>query len=50
MASHGKTEYGTAEGNDYPEHQWTYNLFVQLVKWGVIINVIILFLMYWFLT
>lgn len=50
MASHGKTEYGTAKGNDYAEHEWTYHLFVQLVKWGLIINVVILFLMYWFLT
>ncbi len=50
MASHGNTEYGTAQGNDYAEHQGTYNLFVQLVKWGIIVNTIILFLMFWFLT
>jgi len=50
MASNAKTEYGTAKGNDYAEHEGTYGMFVQLVKWGVIINVIIVFLMYWFLT
>jgi len=50
MASHGKTEYSTAKGNDYAEHEGTYDLFIMLVKWGVILNVIIVFLMYWFLT
>jgi hypothetical protein len=50
MASHGKTEYGTAKGNDYAEHEWTYDLFVQIVKWGVITSAVIMFLMYWFLT
>lgn len=50
MASHGNTEYGTAQGNDYEEHQGTYNLFVQLVKWGLIANVIILAFMFFFLT
>lgn len=50
MASHGKSEYGTAKGNDYAEHQWTYDLFISMVKWGIIINAIIVFLMFWFLT
>lgn len=50
MASHGNTEYGTAKGNDYAEHEGTYNLFVQLVKWSVIINAIIMFFLFWFLT
>jgi hypothetical protein len=50
MASHGKTEYGTAKGNDYAEHEGTYNLFTLLVKWGIILNAIVVFLMFWFLT
>ena len=50
MASHGKTEYGVAKGNDYNEHEATYNLFIMMVKWGVIINVIIVAGMFWFLT
>lgn len=50
MASHGKSEYSTAKGNDYQEHEGTYNLFTLLVKWGLIANAIILALMFWFLT
>jgi hypothetical protein len=50
MADHGKVEYATAEGNDYKEHESTYNLFIQLVKWGVILNVILLVFMFFFLT
>lgn len=50
MAEHAKTEYLTAEGNDYQEHEKTYGLFVTLVKWGVIINVVILALMAYFLV
>jgi hypothetical protein len=50
MASHGKTEYGVAKGNDYAEHESTYNLFLFMLKWGIILNVIIVFLMFWFLT
>lgn len=50
MASHGKTEYGVAKGNDYGEHESTYNLFLTVVKWGIIANAIILAGMFWFLT
>jgi hypothetical protein len=50
MASHGKTEYGVAKGNDYAEHESTYNLFIALVKWGIIANAIIVAGMFWFLT
>jgi hypothetical protein len=50
MASHGKTEYGVAKGNDYAEHESTYNLFLFMLKWGIIANVIIVVLMFWFLT
>ena len=50
MASHGTTEYSTAEGNDYAEHERTYRMFLSLVKWGIIIIAIILLGMAYFLT
>jgi hypothetical protein len=50
MASHGTTEYSTAEGNDYAEHERTYELFLSIVKWGVIIIAVTLALMAYFLT
>lgn len=50
MADHGKVEYATAEGNDYAEHEKTYKVFVALVKWGVILNVILLAGMAYFLV
>lgn len=50
MASHGTTEYATAEGNDYAEHERTYRMFLAMVKWGVITIAIILILMAYFLT
>jgi hypothetical protein len=50
MADHGEVEYATATGNDYAEHEGTYRLFVQLVKWGIITVTAILILMAIFLT
>jgi hypothetical protein len=50
MASHGTTEYSTAEGNDYAEHERTYAMFLALVKWNVIVIAIVLLLMAYFLT
>ena len=50
MASHGTTEYSTADGNDYAEHERTYEMFLALVKWGIIVIAIILLLMAYFLT
>jgi hypothetical protein len=50
MASHGTTEYLTAEGNDYAEHERTYELFLAITKWGVISIAILLALMAYFLT
>jgi aa3 type cytochrome c oxidase subunit IV len=38
MAGHD-VEYGTAEGNDYEQHESTYNDFLRLVKWTSIIVV-----------
>lgn len=48
MADH-VVEIGTAEGNDYPEHERTYRFFIGLVKWGTISVVVILILMATFL-
>ena len=50
MASHGTTEYSTAEGNDYAEHERTYEAFLTMSKWGIICIVILLILMAYFLT
>ena len=50
MAAHGTTEYSTAEGNDYAEHERTYRMFLALVKWHIIVIAIILIGMAYFLT
>jgi hypothetical protein len=49
MADHGTIEYGTAEGNDYVEHERTYALFTALTKWGTIGIAVLLVLMWIFL-
>ena len=49
MATH-ELEYLTAEGNDYAEHERTYQLFLTLLKWGAIHIAVILILMAYFLT
>jgi hypothetical protein len=36
MADHGKTEYATATGNDYAEHEQTYEGMIRLTKVGTI--------------
>jgi hypothetical protein len=41
MAGH-ETEYATAEGNDYAQHEGTYTDFLQLVKWTAIAVVLVL--------
>lgn len=43
MADHGQAQ--TADGHpdmDYAEHERTYEGFLVFVKWGIILNVIIL--------
>ncbi len=42
MADHGTPKYTTAAGNDYAEHEWTYNLFIWLTKWTVIVLAVFL--------
>lgn len=36
MADHGTPEYATADGNDYSEHEGTYNFFVKLTLVGTL--------------
>ncbi len=50
MASHDTVEYSTADGNDYAEHERTYEGFLTLTKWSVISLAILLLLMAYFLT
>jgi hypothetical protein len=39
MSGHGEVEYETATGNDYPEHEATYEAFLHLTVVGIL-NVI----------
>jgi hypothetical protein len=50
MADHGEVEYATADGNDYAEHENTYQLFLTLTKWIVGFVIILLILMAYFLV
>jgi len=50
MADLGEVEYATADGNDYAEHEATYEMFVSLTKWIVGFLVILLILMAYFLV
>jgi hypothetical protein len=49
MAEQSAVEIGTADGNDYAEHERTYRFFLGLTKWGTISVVVILVLMATFL-
>ena len=50
MAEHGAPKYSTAPGNDYKQHEGTYEDFLTLAKWVVIAVAVILVLMFIFLT
>jgi len=50
MADHGAAKYSTAQGNDYQQHERTYEDFLALTKWVVIGVVVILVFMFIFLT
>lgn len=43
MADHGEVEYATATGNDYPEHEQTYESFIRTVTVSTlfVINVVV---------
>jgi hypothetical protein len=47
MADHGEVEYATADGNDYPAHEQTYENFITLVKViGTIVVIIVVGMAY----
>jgi hypothetical protein len=50
MADHNEVAYTTADGNDYPAHEQTYEGFIMLVKYGTAAVVVIVGLMGFFLT
>ena len=50
MADHAEVEYATADGNDYAEHEATYESFITMTKWGIGFLVILLILMAYFLV
>ena len=49
MAEHNEVAYTTADGNDYPAHEQTYEGFIMLVKSGTAAVVILVALMGYFL-
>ncbi|WP_029005022.1 aa3-type cytochrome c oxidase subunit IV [Azorhizobium doebereinerae] len=49
MSEHGAIEYATADGNDYAEHQRTYELFTGLTKWGTVALAVLMVGMWIFL-
>ena len=50
MAEHNEVAYSTADGNDYPAHEQTYEGFLTLLKYRTFTVAIILALMAYFLT
>lgn len=50
MAEHSEVAYTTADGNDYPAHEQTYEGFIVLVKYGTAFVVFIVAMMAVFLT
>lgn len=50
MSAHNEIAYTTADGNDYPAHEQTYEGFLAMMKYGTIAVVIILALMAFFLV
>jgi hypothetical protein len=50
MADHGEVQYSTAEGNDLPAHEATYEMFIALTKWTLGSLIVLLILMAYFLV
>jgi len=50
MADHSEVAYTTADGNDYPAHEATYEGFIKMTTWGTAAVIVILALMAIFLT
>jgi hypothetical protein len=49
MADHGEVEYATATGNDIAAHEATYRMFINLVKVGLGVVVVIVILLAYFI-
>ena len=49
MSDHSEVAYSTADGNDYAEHEATYEFFIGLEKYGTAAVVLIVVLMAIFL-
>ncbi len=47
---HSEVAYTTADGNDYPAHEATYEGFLKMTTWGTAVVIGILVLMAIFLT
>ncbi|MGB3866551.1 MAG: aa3-type cytochrome c oxidase subunit IV [Xanthobacteraceae bacterium] len=50
MSDHNEVAYSTADGNDYAEHEATYEFFTGLVKYGTAAVIIVVILMAIFLV
>ncbi|KIZ40934.1 MULTISPECIES: aa3-type cytochrome c oxidase subunit IV [Rhodopseudomonas] len=50
MAERNEVGYTTADGNDYPAHEQTYEGFIKLVKYGSAAVITVVALMAIFLT
>lgn len=50
MSDHNEVAYSTADGNDYAEHEATYDFFIGLVKYGTAAVVTVVVLMAIFLV
>jgi Bacterial aa3 type cytochrome c oxidase subunit IV len=50
MSDHNEVAYTTADGNDYPAHEQTYEGFIMLVKYGSAAVIFIVAMMAIFLT
>jgi len=50
MADHSEVAYTTADGNDYPAHEQTYEAFLTMTKYATISLVVLMALMAYFLT
>jgi hypothetical protein len=50
MSDHSEIAYTTADGNDYPAHEQTYEGFIKLVKYGSAVVIFIVAMMAIFLT
>ena len=50
MSDHSEVAYTTADGNDYPAHEQTYEGFLMMTKYGTLAVIAIIALMAIFLT